>query len=76
MIVESPNGQQAKIAEGFSYVAAAAVLSSVTPNTGPLSGGNTVTISGANFVGNPEFESTGLIRELHFRLYIIQVRAR
>jgi len=43
------NGQNASLANGFSYVLPPAV-SSVSPNSGPTAGGTAVTITGTNFV--------------------------
>ncbi|MFI6761278.1 beta strand repeat-containing protein [Micromonospora sp. NPDC050417] len=43
-------GDDATAPDGFTYVAAAPVAASIAPNSGPQSGGQTVTITGAGFV--------------------------
>jgi hypothetical protein len=49
--VTNPNGQTATLSGGYTYVQAPPPsVTSVSPNTGNPSGGNTVTISGANFL--------------------------
>ncbi|MBM7077169.1 IPT/TIG domain-containing protein [Micromonospora humida] len=43
-------GADATAPDGFTYVAAPPTVASITPNTGPQSGGQTVTITGTGFV--------------------------
>ena len=50
--VTNYDGQRATLAGGFNY-ASAPTVSSVTPGTVLVYGGDTVTISGANFYGTP-----------------------
>ncbi|MCL5289261.1 MAG: IPT/TIG domain-containing protein [Acidobacteria bacterium] len=49
VIVTNTDTQTDTLASGFTYTAAP-VVSSVTPSSGPVAGGTTVTITGANFV--------------------------
>ncbi len=48
--VTNPGGKFATLAGGFGYQNAAPTLSSVSPTSGPTSGGTAVNITGANFV--------------------------
>ncbi len=50
--VTNSDGQSATLANAFTYVGAnpAPVVTSVTPGSGPTTGGTTLTISGANFL--------------------------
>lgn len=48
--VQNPDGQTATLANGFTYSALPApIVTSVTPSSGPASGGTVVTINGMNF---------------------------
>jgi uncharacterized protein (TIGR03437 family) len=47
--VSNPDGQTAALANGFTYQMAPSV-SNIAPATGPIAGGTSVTIQGANFV--------------------------
>ena len=49
VVVMNPDGQSGTLDNGFTYVAPPTVTS-VTPNTGSISGGADVAIAGANFV--------------------------
>jgi len=49
VVVTNPDGQSGTLANGFTYIAPPTVTS-VTPNTGSISGGADVAIAGANFV--------------------------
>ena len=44
-------GGTARAAQVYTYVAAAPIISSVSPNTGTTTGGTTITITGANLIG-------------------------
>ena len=50
--VTNPDGQSATRTGGFTYTAAASAptLTSVSPTSGPLAGGTTITLTGGNFV--------------------------
>jgi IPT/TIG domain. len=48
--VTNPGGQSGTLANGFTFVALAPVLTSVSPNTGTTTGGTRVTLTGKNFV--------------------------
>lgn len=50
--VTNPSSLSGELANGFTYVAPSTTpsVSSVSPNTGPTSGGTNVTITGVNFV--------------------------
>ena len=48
--VTNPGGQSGTLANGFTFVALAPVLTSVSPNTGSTRGGTRVTLTGKNFV--------------------------
>jgi len=51
VVVTNPDQQVGTLPGGFTYVAAPApTIVSISPNSGPSSGGTAVTISGANFV--------------------------
>ncbi len=47
--VTNSDGQSASLPNGFTYLGPAPIVSSVTPRTGPTSGGTAVTIYGDNF---------------------------
>ncbi len=47
--VTNPDGQSASLGGGFTYMGLAPGLSSVSPASGPMAGGTTITLSGANF---------------------------
>jgi len=49
VVVTNPDGQSDTLSNGFTYVAPPTVTS-VTPNTGSISGGSDVAVAGANFV--------------------------
>ena len=52
VVVRNPDGQQATLTSGFTYAVFAdppPTVTSVSPGTGPTSGGTTVTISGFGF---------------------------
>lgn len=49
--VTNPNGQAATLYDVFTYITTA--VSDIDPNHGPIAGGTTVLISGANFVAVP-----------------------
>jgi len=50
VIVRNPDGQQATLAGGFTYTSAPApTIASINPNSGPRTGGTSVTIVGTNF---------------------------
>lgn len=51
IVVTNPNGQAATLALAFTYVAS--IVLSITPNYGPIAGGTTVLITGANFPAAP-----------------------
>jgi hypothetical protein len=48
--VTNPGGQSGTLAGGFTFVALAPVVTSVSPNTGTTTGGTHVTLTGKNFV--------------------------
>jgi len=51
VVVRNPDGKQAMLSSGFTYVPSPApTISQVSPNTGAPEGGLTVTITGTNFV--------------------------
>jgi hypothetical protein len=48
--VINPSGQSGTLANGFTFVALAPVVNSVSPNTGTITGDTRVTLTGSNFV--------------------------
>jgi hypothetical protein len=48
--VRNPDGQSATLADGFTFTGPAPILSSVSPTSGPSTGGTSVTLTGQNFV--------------------------
>jgi hypothetical protein len=48
--VTNPGGQSGTLTGGFTFVALAPVVTGVSPNTGPTTGGTRVTLTGKNFV--------------------------
>jgi hypothetical protein len=48
--VTNPGGQSGGLASGFTFVALAPIVSSISPNTGATAGGTHATLTGANFV--------------------------
>lgn len=50
VVVTNPGGKSAILAAGFGYGSAAPGVSSISPNSGPTTGGTAVTITGSNFV--------------------------
>src|SRR5205085_4739723 len=57
--VINPDGQSAVLASGFSY-AASPTVSSVSPNSGPASGGTAISIAGTNFVSGATVKVGGV----------------
>jgi len=53
VVVTNPDGQTSTLANGYTYVAAAAppVISTVSPSSGPAVGGTAITITGSGFQG-------------------------
>ncbi|MCX6433718.1 MAG: IPT/TIG domain-containing protein [Actinobacteria bacterium] len=53
VVVTNPDAQSGNLAGGFTYLAPAATaapgVTSITPGTGPVAGGTTVTLTGSNF---------------------------
>ncbi|MBV9070741.1 MAG: IPT/TIG domain-containing protein [Acidobacteria bacterium] len=49
VVVTNSDGQSATLPQSFTYVLPAPTVASVSPNTGPTSGGTPVTITGTNF---------------------------
>ena len=47
--ITNPDGQIAILASGYTYLGAAPIILSITPNSGPAAGGQTVTITGQHF---------------------------
>lgn len=54
--VSDPDGQQTTLASGFAF--GSATISQISPNIGPIGGGNSVTITGVGFV-NPSSVTFG-----------------
>jgi hypothetical protein len=48
--VTNPDGQSATRTGGFTYIAPAPALTSVSPTSGPTAGGTAITLTGSNFV--------------------------
>jgi hypothetical protein len=51
VVVTNPDGQIVTAVVGFTYQLPTPVITTVSPATGPASGGTTLTITGTNFVG-------------------------
>ena len=52
VVVTNPDGQQAPLADGYTYIPAPApTVTGVLPANGPASGGSSVIITGTNFAG-------------------------
>ena len=49
VVVTNPDGTKATLTRGFSYFVPALSILSVTPSSGPISGGTVVTITGTGF---------------------------
>jgi hypothetical protein len=49
VVVTNTDGQSATLSGGFTYVNPAPTVSSISPNSGPVSGGTSVTITGTGF---------------------------
>ncbi|HEX8181966.1 MAG TPA: IPT/TIG domain-containing protein [Candidatus Saccharimonadales bacterium] len=47
--VTNPDGQRASLASGYTYVNSAPTISGVSPTSGAIGGGTTVTVTGTNF---------------------------
>ncbi len=50
VVVTNPDGQSATLANGFTFVTSAPIVTSVSPTTGRTTGGTPVTLMGQNFV--------------------------
>jgi hypothetical protein len=50
VVVTNPDGQSATLASGFTFVALAPTVTSVSPTTGPTTGGTHITLTGTNFL--------------------------
>jgi len=50
VMVTTPDGQSASASDAFTYAPAPPTMSSVSPTSGPVTGGTAVTIIGTNFV--------------------------
>jgi hypothetical protein len=50
VVVTNPDSQSGTLANGFTYAAAAPVVTSINPTTGTTSGGTVVTVTGSGFV--------------------------
>ncbi len=57
VVVRNPNGQTASRSNGFTYrsTSGTPTFTSVTPNSGPRSGGTLVTVRGTNFLSGTGF---------------------
>jgi hypothetical protein len=51
VVVTNTGGQSGTLTSGFTYIAPAPTVSSVSPNSGSTNGGTAVTITGTNFAG-------------------------
>ncbi len=49
VVVTNPDGQSAMLANGFTYVAPAPILTTVSPTSGPTAGNTAVTLTGQSF---------------------------
>jgi hypothetical protein len=49
VVVTNSDGQSATLAQAFTYTLPSPTISSISPNSGPTSGGTPVTITGTNF---------------------------
>lgn len=49
VVVENPNGQKYVLQKGYTYEDPEPIITSVSPNSGPLAGGTTVTVRGDYF---------------------------
>ena len=50
VVVTNPDGRAATLSNGFEYRTATVTVTSITPNSGPVAGGTSVTIQGTGFV--------------------------
>jgi hypothetical protein len=57
--VTTPGGT-ATVANGYAYTAAAPTVTSISPSSGPTQGGTLITITGANFSGQPQVTVGGV----------------
>jgi hypothetical protein len=58
--VTNPGGQSGTLVGGFTFVALAPVVTSVSPNTGTTTGGTPVTLTGRNFVSGARITFGGV----------------
>ena len=72
--VTNPDGQSATLSSAFTYVAAP-TLTSVSPTSGPTTGGTVITINGGNFVVGGHRARQRRRRDRRHRLSATQVRA-
>src|SRR6185295_3815829 len=62
VVVTNPDAQSATLASGFTYAAPPPPsVSSITPDTGPATGGTSVTITGSNFVAGASVRIGGTL---------------
>lgn len=53
ILVQNPDGQTATLPRAYTYISSAPDVIRVVPMSGPVSGGNEITISGSNFQRTP-----------------------
>jgi hypothetical protein len=59
VVVTDPGGQNATLTNGFTYTTSP-TISSVSPTSGPKTGGTVVTVTGANFVSGATLTFGGI----------------
>lgn len=53
--VDNPDGQSVTLSSSYTY-SAGPTLSSISPEAGPINGGQTITLTGSGFMPNPDVE--------------------
>lgn len=59
--VRNPGGAAATLADAFEYLEPAPILTQVSPATGPVAGGTTLTLTGADFVVGATVDIGGVV---------------
>jgi Domain of unknown function (DUF1929)/IPT/TIG domain/Glyoxal oxidase N-terminus len=60
VVVTNTDGQSGTLSNGYTYANPAPMVTAVAPNSGPVSGGTAVTITGANFVAGAAVSFGGI----------------
>jgi hypothetical protein len=61
VVVTNYDGQAATLSNGYTFIAAAPTITSITPATGSKNGGDAITITGTGFYGTPNVTLGGTV---------------